>query len=135
MEPLVSDDLAKKELEKRYDYSKKILEDKSAFDDFLLHLEKKLADTPKIGEKLKKLPILISMVKSYITKEYTEIPTSSIIAIVAALVYVLTPTDIIPDVIPGIGIVDDAGIVVACCALVEVDIDAYIKWRDEKKTA
>jgi uncharacterized membrane protein YkvA (DUF1232 family) len=85
-----------------------------------------------IGDKLVNIPIMVSLVRSYVKKEYTDIPTGSVIAIVSALVYFLFPSDVIPDIIPGLGFLDDAAVIAFCWKLVETDVEEYIKWRDKK---
>ena len=74
---------------------------------------------------------MTSLVKSYINKEYTDIPIGSIIAIISALIYFVSPIDIIPDSIPIIGYFDDAAVVAACWKLVDSDIEEYEKWREK----
>ena len=60
---------------------------------------------------------------------YTKVPVGTIVAIVSALIYFVSPVDFIPDFIPGIGQVDDAAVIVACLALVTADLDEYSVWR------
>ncbi len=55
-------------------------------------------------------------------------------AIVAALLYVLSPVDLIPDAIPIIGMVDDALVVAACLKLVKQDLADFEAWRIAKKS-
>lgn len=75
------------------------------------------------------VPVLISLVKAYVDKEYTEIPTGMIVAIVGALIYVLSPIDLIPDFISGFGYVDDAAVVLWAVNLVHEDLDDYKEWK------
>ena len=75
------------------------------------------------------LKILFSMIKDYISGEYREIPWWSIAAIVAALLYVLSPIDLIPDYIPVIGYIDDTVVVAVCLEMVETDLHAYRDWK------
>ena len=65
-------------------------------------------------------------------KEYIEILTWTIIAILCALIYVLSPIDLIPDNIPGVGHVDDALMIASCLKWVQDDINEYEIWRDNK---
>ncbi|RLE31609.1 MAG: hypothetical protein DRJ61_11175 [Acidobacteria bacterium] len=58
--------------------------------------------------------LLISLVKDYWSGDYREIPYSSIAAVVFALIYVLSPIDLIPDFIPVLGLMDDAAVVALC---------------------
>ncbi len=52
-------------------------------------------------------------------------PIGTIAAIVGTLAYVLCPFDMIPDYIPGIGYLDDAGVLALCLKLVKPDLDKY----------
>lgn len=42
------------------------------------------------------------------------------------------PLDLIPDLLLGFGLLDDAGVVAACLALVESDLLRYAAWQDLK---
>jgi uncharacterized membrane protein YkvA (DUF1232 family) len=89
-----------------------------------------LKDIPALGDKLSHVPVFISLVRSYIKKEYDKVPIGTVIAIISALAYILSPVDLIPDFIPGIGVIDDAAVALACFTLVESDIQEYMEWRD-----
>jgi uncharacterized membrane protein YkvA (DUF1232 family) len=73
--------------------------------------------------------LLIAVVKDYWTGTYRQIPYYSIAAVVFSLAYVFNPFDLIPDVIPVVGEVDDALVVGACLLLVEEDLHNYKKWK------
>ncbi|WP_365728210.1 YkvA family protein [Ruminococcus sp.] len=98
---------------------------------FLQRLEKKLKSIPVLGEKLSYIPAMVSLLKSYIEKEYTDLPLGTIIAITSALLYFVSPIDLVPDSIPVIGYFDDAAVVAACWKLVESDVKEYLKWRED----
>ncbi|MBO4524228.1 MAG: DUF1232 domain-containing protein [Spirochaetia bacterium] len=69
--------------------------------------------------------IFIKMLRDYISGKYRDVPVRTIAAIVGALVYLLCPADMIPDFIPGIGYIDDAGVLAACIRMVKYDLDKY----------
>ena len=129
MEKNLDDKTALAELKKGYGKAKTLLDDVDELESFLQRLEKKLKTIPVAGDKLAVLPIMISLVRNYIKKEYTDVPIGTVIAIVSALIYVLSPADFIPDSIPGIGYLDDAAVVTACWKLVKSDIEEYKRWR------
>ena len=91
--------------------------------------EKFETETP-LAKFLDDLKLLFAIVRDYWNGKYREIPYWSIVAIVAALLYVLNPFDLIPDIIPVIGYVDDAAVVAACLRLVRKDLHKYKKWRE-----
>lgn len=82
-----------------------------------------------LGRFIKDAKLMISLVQDYWNDEYREIPWYSLAAVVAALLYVFSPIDLIPDVIPIIGLVDDALVVGACLLLVEQDLVEYEEWK------
>ena len=124
---------AKETLEKGYKKAEKILNDKGKMNEFLERLEKKLKVIPLAGSTLVMIPTLVQMVKSYVKKEYTNIPVSSIIAIISALLYWLAPIDVIPDTIPGIGYLDDTSVIGFCLKLINNDLKKYKEWQEKNK--
>ena len=126
-----SEELAQKELEKGYKKAEETLNDVDKMERFLQRLEKKLKTIPVAGNKLADVPIMASLVRSYWKKEYTDIPIGSIISIISALLYFVSPIDIIPDSIPFLGYFDDATVIAVCWKLVESDVEEYQKWRKE----
>ncbi len=121
---------AKEELQKGLDQASEILEDQDKMEDLLRKLEAKLKEIPVAGKQLSMVPVLVSLLKSYIKKEYTDIPVKSIIAVISALLYWVLPADVIPDVIPGIGYIDDASVVAFCLKMIGDDLKDYQKWRE-----
>ncbi|RZL46607.1 MAG: DUF1232 domain-containing protein [Pedobacter sp.] len=79
------------------------------------------------------LQLLFSLVKDYANGTYTAIPKSSVIAIVAALLYFISPLDVIPDFIVGLGFVDDAFILGWVYKRVIKELDRYQTWKDKQQ--
>ena len=71
---------------------------------------------------------MIALVKDYRAGGYRQTPYGIIAAIVFSLIYVFNPFDLVPDVLPFIGAVDDATVVGACLILVEKDLKKYKDW-------
>ena len=127
---LFDQEQAKHELEKGLSKAETILGNKDKIDSVMNKTESKLKRFSKFKDLISHVPVFIQLVNCFIKKEYTKVPFKTIIAIVSAILYVLNPFDIIPDVIPGIGVVDDASVVTLCFSLVELDIKDFITWRD-----
>ncbi len=72
---------------------------------------------------------LIELLKDFIAKKYTDVPWMTVAAIIFALLYILSPIDIIPDVIPVIGLSDDLFVLSICLGLIKADLAAYRVWR------
>ena len=79
---------------------------------------------------IEEVKLFFSMLKDFFIKKYTEVPVGTIMAIVGSLLYVLSPVDIIPDFIPVVGYIDDAGIVALCMNFVRTDLEKYKKFKE-----
>lgn len=126
----VTKKLAEKELKKgaknvTEDDLKKVLDKRN-------EIEEKFKGNGPLGRFVADLKLLYSIIQDYIKGEYREIPYWSIAAIVAALLYVLSPVDLIPDFIPVIGYVDDALVVATCLTMVEQDLHNYKEWKNKQ---
>ena len=117
-------------LKDKFDEAMAFLDDTVKTESLLQKIEKKLENVPLVGEGLSVVPVMVSLVRSYVRKEYTDIPKNSVIAMVATFIYLISPIDLIPDSLGAIGLVDDALVVAACWKMVGDDVRAYEKWRD-----
>lgn len=117
-------------LESGYEEAEEVINDPDALENLLQRLEEKLKMVPVAGDALSNVPVLVSMVRSYASKEYTDLPLGTMIAIVSALIYFLSPIDLIPDSVPVLGYADDAAVLAACLTMVRSDVDDYKSWRD-----
>jgi uncharacterized membrane protein YkvA (DUF1232 family) len=74
--------------------------------------------------------LLLSLVKDYFNGTYKDIPKKSIIAIVAGILYFLSPMDLMPDFILGFGLIDDVFIIGLVIKQVTKDLAKYKTWKD-----
>ncbi len=74
--------------------------------------------------------LLTSLIQDWRTGKYRQVLYGTIVAAVFALLYVFNPFDIIPDVLPVIGVVDDASVIAACLMLIEQDLNKYRSWKE-----
>lgn len=125
---------ALEQLQNGYQKAENLLKDDAKMEPFLEKLEKKVKWIPFLGDEIKSIPILISMVRSYWKKDYTRVPTRSIIAIISALIYFLSPLDVVPDFIPFLGQMDDALVIATVWKYVNKDIEKYREWKKRRVT-
>lgn len=74
--------------------------------------------------------LLFALAKDYFNGTYKNISTKSIIAIVAALLYFLSPIDLIPDFILGLGFIDDVFIIGLVIKQIAIDLEKYRLWKE-----
>ena len=74
------------------------------------------------------LQIFIRVIRAWAVGEYCA-PAESVLTMVAAVIYFVSPFDLIPDAIPVFGLMDDAG-VIACVAKANLTaISNFRKWE------
>lgn len=77
----------------------------------------------------KDLTLMYGITRDWYKGEYKTVPVTSIIMIVGALLYFISPLDAIPDFIPFIGYIDDAFILGLTIGQIRADLDAYEFWK------
>jgi len=92
----------------------------------------KTAESSILRRELAKVKLLVSALKDYWNEEYREIPYGTIAAIVVALIYILSPIDLIPDFIPVLGQMDDLAMLMLVWKLISEDIREYALWKIEQ---
>ena len=72
------------------------------------------------------------MVGDYYRGAYRTVVYGAIAAVVFALLYVLNPFDIVPDVVPLLGFVDDAAVIGVCLSMIERQLFEYKRWKEAR---
>lgn len=76
------------------------------------------------------LNTLVRMFKSWKSGNYKNIPTKTIITIVAALLYFVNPFDVVPDFILYAGFIDDAMVLSFVIKSLKSEIDDFKRWEE-----
>jgi uncharacterized membrane protein YkvA (DUF1232 family) len=76
------------------------------------------------------LRLLIPLIKDYWKGTYRDLSVKSIVIFVVALAYIISPIDLIPDYIIGLGQIDDAVILGVSLYFLEKDLRKYKEWKD-----
>ena len=115
--------------------AEELIRNPGKLEELLQQFEAKIKDLPVAGDALSRIPLMISMIRSYITGEYTAVSPKVIVTLVAAVIYLLKGKDLIPDSIPVVGYADDRAVFAAAFLLDEPELSAYSQWRTENGKA
>ncbi|WP_372918708.1 YkvA family protein [Salegentibacter sp.] len=78
---------------------------------------------------------LFSLLQDWYKGRYKDVPWLVISSVGGALVYVLSPIDLIPDFLPFVGYLDDAAVFAALLKYVRTDLRKYRDWKyDEDRS-
>lgn len=91
----------------------------------------KKIDKGALAELKDSIYVLARMIKAVIRKEYTHLPTGTLVRIVGAMLYFLFIADLIPDFIPVLGLMDDATVLAWVISSVKTDINDFEEWENE----
>lgn len=97
----------------------------------LLNKAVKIANSKKgnLGEAWEKLQLFFELVKAYSKGEYKNVSRSTILTVIGTLLYFVSPLDLVPDFILGLGILDDAALIGYSVKKISTELDAFKKWK------
>ena len=76
---------------------------------------------------------LVRLVRNYLSGEYRDVATSTIVSGFAVLLYVLSPIDLVPDFIPVLGFLDDLSLIGWYLGKFQEEIAKYRVWEDARQ--
>jgi uncharacterized membrane protein YkvA (DUF1232 family) len=79
--------------------------------------------------------LLLPLIRDYLKGTYRDVSAKSIVIFILTLAYIISPIDLIPDYILGLGQIDDVGILGLSLYYMEKDLLKYKEWKDREGTA
>ncbi len=79
---------------------------------------------------VERINLFLRLVRAYAKGDYREIEWKHLVLVVAALIYFVTPLDLIPDFIPISGFIDDFTILVWVYNKIQFEIDKFKIWEN-----
>ena len=124
---------AQEVLDRELKEAEEVVANPSRVDEILMQLEEKLKAVPVIGSTLSDLPLMIAMVKAWITKEYTVVSPKVIACLVGAILYLIRKKDLISDSVPLVGHVDDLAVMGLALKLSRKELQDFAQWREARQ--
>jgi uncharacterized membrane protein YkvA (DUF1232 family) len=75
------------------------------------------------------LMAMIRLIRDYTRAEYRDISETNLITIIAAILYFVSPFDVIPDWVPVLGHIDDAFVISLALKSVRADLETFMAWE------
>lgn len=102
---------------------------KKAINDTLNKLDRKQGGGGLTSEVVGSFRLLVNLVKDVTTGKY-KMEKKRIVMILGAIFYFLTPIDIIPDVLPVLGFLDDASLLAWLFYSMKDELGLYMTWKN-----
>ena len=87
-----------------------------------------------LGDTWEKLQLFFDLVQAYSKGEYRNVAPATILTIIGAILYFVSPLDVVPDFLVGLGILDDAAVITFTLKKLSTEIDEFKKWKQSKVT-
>lgn len=122
--------------EKAKERASNVLNNNSRLRSLLQNANTKLSDIDvedlKKGKFIGRIRIMMRMIRAYRKGLYNNIPWQTMVLLVAALIYFVTPIDVVPDFIPLTGLLDDFTVIVWVYNKMQQEIDNFLLWENEQ---
>ena len=82
-----------------------------------------------LADVLDSISILIQAIIDYRDGKYKDFPATAIIGFIASLIYLISPIDVIPDVTPFVGLMDDIAVIIQTVSAFDKYISRYQAWK------
>ena len=86
-----------------------------------------------IGRLWSDLPLLVRLLQAWRNGTYRGLSVRTLASMAAGLLYVLSPVDLVPDFIPGIGLIDDVAVLALLLHALAQDLAAFRAWEQTRR--
>ena len=76
--------------------------------------------------------VLFRLTKAYAKGYYRGVSWKTITLILGTILYFINPFDLIPDIIPGIGLSDDFSLLVGVYSSLQLEIQKFLDWEKDQ---
>lgn len=112
-----------------------IIKDTNKVNMVLSRAHDKIKTFPVLGKYAADITLLIGVIKDYCNGSYRDIPMGTVVALIGTLLYFISPIDFIPDIIPGLGALDEIAVLTWALKQVHVDLEDYSKWLSKEQNS
>ena len=72
---------------------------------------------------------MLRLIRAYSEAKYRDVPESTLVVIIAAIIYIVNPLDVIPDALPALGYLDDATVLALAVRRAREALDDFMIWE------
>ena len=78
------------------------------------------------------MQLFIELIKAWLKGDYHDISKKTIIIIVTTVIYFVSPIDLVPDFIVGLGMFDDVALIGFTAKQISTELDRFKTWKDNR---
>ena len=84
------------------------------------------------GEAWPYLLAMLRVARDFQTGDYQDMPRPKLLIVIAAIIYFVSPFDVIPDYLPVLGHIDDAFVVGLALKSARAELDTFMAWETSR---
>lgn len=86
-----------------------------------------------IGRLWYDLPLLVRLLRAWKNGSYPGLSMRTLATVAAGILYVLSPVDLVPDFIPGVGLIDDVAVLALLLHTLAQDLAVFRAWEQTRR--
>jgi uncharacterized membrane protein YkvA (DUF1232 family) len=86
-----------------------------------------------VGNPIQRAKALPRLWKVWRSGKYPDLPRSQVVLWAVALVYLVSPIDLLPEFLPVIGVTDDAGMLVWLLSSLSIASGSFLRWEKDHR--
>ncbi|MGE0405348.1 MAG: YkvA family protein [Candidatus Korobacteraceae bacterium] len=86
-----------------------------------------------VRQQWRRFTALIRMLRAWGSGRYRQAPASTLAFALLALVYFLSPIDVVSDFIPVLGLLDDVTVLALVLSAISKDLERFHLWEDQER--
>lgn len=114
------------------DKANRLYKDNTRLRELLVRARRKAEGNKHLMDIWSDLKVFIELMKDWIRGDYVELPKETVIMIIASLIYLVSPIDLIPDFLIG-GFIDDALVIGYVVKKTSEELQAYKEWKSQEE--
>ena len=84
------------------------------------------------GEAWPYLLAMLRLARDYQRAEYRDLERPKLLIVIAAIIYFVSPFDVIPDYLPVLGHIDDAFVISLALKSIRAELDTFMAWETSR---
>ncbi len=110
--------------------ARELFKDKNKINKLIDEYEKMAFNKKTFTDFAKELTLIFGLLKDFLSGTYKNVKKKDIIMITAAMVYLVNPMDLVPDLLLGIGFIDDLSVLAYVVKKLKNVLDDYEEWKN-----
>ena len=113
----------------------RLIKDPKRVLELLVEVPQKLRQPSSVAYLGSRILVALRLLRAWVRNEYTAVPHTTLVALLAALIYFVLILDLIPDFLFWVGLLDDASVLTYVLTRFNKDLELFQAWESARSQA